>query len=156
MHMKSKLTIAVVCATALTLVGTGVARAEDALDAETKARVERFEKGPATVDVSKYPDAIQENYQVFSTKCTQCHKLSRPINSDYALPGEWERYVKRMMHKPGSGISNADGKKIFEFLVYDSSIRKKAMVDEKLAKATAEEKSVTEKEIAKIRGKYDK
>jgi len=99
--------------------------AEQTLDPETKARVERFEKGPATIDVSKYPDGIKENYEVFSTKCTQCHKLSRPINSDYALPEEWSRYIKRMMHKPGSGIGAGDGKKIFDFLVYDSSIRKR-------------------------------
>src|ERR1035437_10682346 len=70
-----------------------IARAADEpLDAETKARVERFEKGPATVDVSKYPEGIKENYEVFSTKCSQCHKLSRPINSDYAIPEEWSRY----------------------------------------------------------------
>ena len=130
--------------------------ADDQLDAETKARVERFEKGPATIDVSKYPAAIQENYEVFSQKCTQCHKLSRPINSDYALPSEWERYVKRMMHKPGSGIGAADGKKIFEFLVYDSSVRKKAMVDDKLAKATPEEKDAAGKKIKEIHEKYDK
>src|SRR5215831_20534853 len=101
-----------------------VRAADEPLDAATKARIERFEKGPATIDVSKYPDGIKENYEVFSTKCTQCHKLSRPINSDYALPEEWSRYIKRMMYKPGSGISAGDGKKIFDFLVYDSSIRK--------------------------------
>jgi hypothetical protein len=27
-------------------------------------------------------------------------QLSCPINSDYALPDEWSRYIKRMMHKP--------------------------------------------------------
>ena len=140
----------------LTLAGTGFGRAADApLDSETKARVERFEKGPATVDVSKYPDGIKENYEVFITKCAQCHKLSRPINSDYALPDEWSRYIKRMMNKPGSGISNADGKKIYEFLAYDSSVRKKAMVDEKLAKATAEEKATAEKKIKEVHDKYD-
>ena len=137
------------------LTGAGNIRAADELDAETKARVERFEKGPATIDVSKYPAVIQENYEVFSQKCTQCHKLSRPINSDYALPAEWERYVKRMMHKPGSGIDAADGKKIFEFLVYDSSVRKKAMLDEKLAKATPEEKDAAKKKIKEIHDKYD-
>jgi hypothetical protein len=130
--------------------------ADDQMDAETKARVERFEKGPASVDISKYPDGIKENYQVFSEKCTQCHKLSRPINSDYALPDEWSRYVKRMMHKPGSGIGAADGKKIYDFLVYDSSVRKKAMVDEKLAKATPEEKTAAEAKIKEVRDKYDK
>ena len=135
---------------------TLTARAAEAiLDAATKARVERFEQGPATIDVSKYPDGIKENYEVFSTKCTQCHKLSRPINSDYALPEEWSRYIKRMMYKPGSGISAGEGKKIFDFLVYDSSIRKKSMVDEKLAKATEPDKAAAEGKIKEIRAKYD-
>ena len=133
-----------------------VARAADELDAETKARVERFEKCAATIDVSKYPDGIKDNYQVFSEKCTQCHKLSRPINSDYALPDEWSRYVKRMMHKPGSGINATEGKKIYEFLVYDSSVRKKAMVDEKLAKATPDEKKAAEAKIKEVHDQYDK
>ena len=134
-----------------------IARAADEpLDAETKARVERFEKGPATVDVSKYPDGIKENYEVFSTKCSQCHKLSRPINSDYAIPEEWSRYIKRMMRKPGSGISTGDGRKIFDFLAYDSSVRKKKMLDEKLAKATAEEKKAAEDKIKELHDKYDK
>jgi hypothetical protein len=130
--------------------------ADENLDPATKARIERFEKGPATIDVSKYPDGIKENYEVFSTKCTQCHKLSRPINSDYALPEEWSRYIKRMMYKPGSGIGAGEGKKIFDFLVYDSSVRKKAMVDEKLAKATPQDKAAAESKIKEIHDKYDK
>ena len=155
--MKINYTMFLLGAAALSLVGGGAARAaDDQLDPETKARVERFEKGPATVDVSKYPDGIKENYEVFSTKCTQCHKLSRPINSDYATPDEWSRYIKRMMHKPGSGISSGEGKKIYEFLVYDSSIRKKAMLDEKLAKATPQEKTDAETKIKEVRDKYDK
>ena len=130
--------------------------ADEPLDAETKARVERFEKGPATINVSKYPDGIKDNYELFSQKCSQCHKLSRPINSDYALPDEWSRYIKRMMHKPGSGISAGDAKKIYEFLVYDSSLRKKAMVDEKLAKATAEDKAAAETKFKEVHDKFDK
>ena len=134
-----------------------VARAADEpIDAETKARIERFEKGPATIDISKYPDGIKENYEVFSTKCSQCHKLSRPINSDYAVPEDWSRYIKRMMRKPGSGISAGDGKKIFDFLAYDSSVRKKKILDEKLAKATPEEKKAAEDKIKELHDKYDK
>ena len=155
MKMKTQFAWFLLSATALASFGAGAVRAEDQLDAETKARVERFEKGPATIDVSKYPDGIQDNYQVFSQKCSQCHKLSRPINSDYATPDEWSRYIKRMMHKPGSGISNGEGKKIYEFLVYDASVRKKAMLDGKLAKLSAEEKAAEEKKIAEVRGKYD-
>ena len=135
---------------------TLAARADDDLDAATKARVEKFEKGPATIDVSKYPQGIRDIYPLFSQKCTQCHKLSRPVNSDYATPDEWSRYIKRMMHKPGSGISAADGKKIYDFLVYDASIRKKAMLDDKLAKATADEKKDAETKIKEVRDRYDK
>lgn len=153
----TQLPLAIGAALLLAVTFGGAARAADeTLDPETKARVERFEKGPATVDISKYPDAIKEYYQVFSEKCTQCHRLSRPINSDYALPDEWSRYVKRMMHKPGSGIGASEGKKIYEFLVYDSSVRKKAMVDEKLAKAPAADKAAAESKIKEVRDKYDK
>ena len=73
-----------------------------------------------------------------------------------ALPDEWSRYIKRMMHKPGSGISAGDGKKIYEFLVYDSSERKKKMVEEKLAKASPEEKAAAEAKIKETHDKYDK
>ncbi|MGP8199879.1 MAG: hypothetical protein ACLQU4_10295 [Limisphaerales bacterium] len=156
MKMTIKLDPVLLGAVVLGVAGAGLGRATaQELDAETKARVERFEKGPATIDVSKYPQTIQDNYQLFSHKCSQCHKLSRPINSDYALPDEWSRYIKRMMYKPGSNISAGDGKKIYEFLVYDSSIRKKAMVDVKLAKATPDEKSVAEKKIKELHDKYD-
>jgi hypothetical protein len=157
MNKQTRLSIALIGMAAITLIGSCPrAAADDQLDAETKARVERFEKGPATIDISKYPDGIKENYETFSQKCTQCHKLSRPINSDYALPDEWSRYVKRMMHKPGSGINTTEGKKIYEFLVYDSSIRKKAMVDEKLAKATPDEKKTAEAKIKEVHDAYDK
>lgn len=154
-HMNKQIIVALGLALGVSFAITARA-ANETLDPATKARVERFEKGPATVDVSKYPDGIKENYEVFSTKCTQCHKLSRPINSDYALPDEWSRYIKRMMYKPGSGINAGEGKKIFDFLVYDSSIRKKAMVEEKLAKATEQEKTAAESKIKEIQGKYDK
>ncbi|MGH7968142.1 MAG: hypothetical protein ACREIC_05375 [Limisphaerales bacterium] len=143
------------CALTATVITTALA-ADDNLDPETKARVERFEKGPATIDVSKYPDAIQQNYEVFSTKCSQCHKLSRPINSDYAAPDEWSRYIKRMMHKPGSGIGAGEAKKVYEFLVYDASVRKKKMLDEKLAKAAPQERATEEGKIKDLHDKYDK
>ena len=155
--MKLRITLTFLCASTLAAALQFTTQAAEVeLDAATKARVARFEQGPATIDVSHYPDGVQQNYEVFSQKCTQCHKLSRPINSDYALPAEWERYIKRMMHKPGSGIPPGDGKKIFDFLVYDSSIRKKAMVDDKLAKATPEEKAAADAKIKEIHAKYDK
>ena len=155
--MKIKFALFLPAAAALALFAAGAVRAADdtPTDAETKARIDKFEQGPATVDVSKYPQGIQDNYDIFSQKCTQCHKLSRPINSDYAAPDEWSRYVKRMMNKPGSGINAADGKKIYEFLVYDSSVRKKAMLDDKLSKLSATDKATADAKVKEVHDKYD-
>src|SRR5208282_5178149 len=154
--MNAKYPMLFLGAAAFALFGARVMLADDQqLDAETKARIDKYEQGPATVDVSKYPQGIQDNYEVFTQKCSQCHKLSRPINSDYALPDEWSRYIKRMMNKPGSNISSAEGKKIYEFLTYDSSVRKKAMVDDKLAKGTPEDKAANETKIKELHDKYD-
>ena len=141
--------------TAVAIIWVNVAHAEDELDAATKARIEKFEKGATTIDISKYPQGIKDNYEVFSQKCTQCHKLSRPINCDYVMPDEWSRYVKRMMRKPGSGISTSEAKSIYEFLVFDSSVRKKAQLDERLVAAKPEEKTAAEAKIKEVHDKYD-
>ena len=137
--------------------GSRIVRADDTnLDDATKARIAKFEQGSSTIDVSNYPQKIQDIYtDIFSQKCMQCHRLSRPINSDYVLPSEWESYVKLMMHKPGSGITNGDARKITEFLIYDSSVRKKALVDDKLSKLTPDDKAAAEAKIKSIHDKYD-
>ena len=87
-------------------------------------------------------------YELFREKCTLCHKLSRPIYSTYATPEEWSHYVKRMMFRPGSNIGTGASKKIYTFLVYDSSIRKKALLEQKLAQLTPEARAV---QVAKIK-----
>src|ERR1019366_9826424 len=81
------------------------------------------DKGPEKLDVSGYPAEIQTGYKTFSSKCSKCHTLARPINTSMTHD-EWERYVKRMMHKPNSGIGAPQGKEIFEFLIYDQTNRK--------------------------------
>ena len=140
------------------LIGTGgrtVCAADENLDAATQARIAKAEQGPATIDVSAYPQKIQDIYtDVFSQKCTQCHRLSRPINSDYALPSEWEAYVKKMSHKTGSNINNGEARKITEFLIYDSSIRKKDIVADKLSKESPDDKAADEAKIKQVQDKY--
>jgi hypothetical protein len=147
--MKIKLSTILLSGAAFALVGAGFALAQ-AVD----PRIQQFDKGPATINVSKYPAAIQQDYAVFSQKCAQCHKLSRPINSDFVLPDEWSRYIHRMMSKPGSGIDSGSGAKIYDFLVYDSNARKKGMLDAKLAKASSAEKAAAEAKIKAIVDKY--
>src|ERR1017187_5891799 len=94
-----------------------------ALVAQTSNVVLPQDKGPDKIDVSAYPAPQQAAYKVFASKCSKCHTIARPINT-MMKRDEWERYVKRMMHKPNSGISDAQGKQIFEFLVLDQTERK--------------------------------
>jgi mono/diheme cytochrome c family protein len=104
------------------------------------------DKGPSKVDVSSYPPEQQKGYKVFADKCSKCHTIARPINTTMTAP-EWSRYVKRMMHKPNSGISDNQGKAIYEFLAYDQENRKdknpsafsKALSDEEIEKLKSEQ-----------------
>lgn len=104
------------------------------------------DKGPATVNVSTYPAEQQKNYKLFADKCAKCHTIARPINTTMTKP-EWERYVKRMMHKPNSGIGDSQGKSIYEFLAYDQDTRKdknpsaffKSLSDEEIEKLKAQQ-----------------
>lgn len=91
--------------------------------AQTSNVVLPQDKGPDKIDVSGYPAPTQAGYKLFSGKCSKCHTIARPINT-MMTRDEWERYVKRMMHKPNSGIGDNQGKEIFEFLVYDEAERK--------------------------------
>jgi len=102
-------------------------------------RLAALDNGVDTIDVSKYTEEMQQYYEVVKEKCTQCHKLSRVINSKFALPDEWKRYVKRMRRKPGSKIKKKDAKRIYKFLVYDSEQRKADIIKEKLAAAKKDE-----------------
>ncbi|MCR4295778.1 MAG: hypothetical protein NUW21_09610 [Elusimicrobia bacterium] len=105
--------------------------------------------GPDEIDVSEYPKEMRKAYKVFAFKCAACHTIARPINSQFLEltedeikkaktedpdlfkdeklvkpeSGIWNRYVKRMMAKPGCPVGK-DGKVIFEFLAYDSRLRK--------------------------------
>ena len=106
--------------------------------------------GPAEIDVSAYPKEHQKAYRTFTFKCAACHTIARPINSQFlelteeemakarkddaeifldkniTMPDAliWNRYVKRMMSKAGCPVKKEDGRPIWEFLVYDSKVRK--------------------------------
>lgn len=104
------------------------------------------DKGPDKVNVSSYPAEQQKNYKLFTDKCAKCHTIARPINTTMTKD-EWSRYVKRMMHKPNSGISDSQGKAIFDFLAYDQETRKeknpsaffKSLSDEEIEKLKAQQ-----------------
>lgn len=110
--------------------------------------------GPEKIDgeIADYPADKKEGYKLLLAKCAQCHSSARPLNSRFVEPSGkdeavaalkksnpeffktsevwqvegsvWNRYVKRMMNKPGCKIEAAEAKKIWQFLVYDSDHRK--------------------------------
>jgi hypothetical protein len=94
--------------------------------------------GPATLPaeyVASLSASQRKGYDLLVSKCSQCHTSARPLNSRFVEakseprysdktiwqvePSVWNRYVKRMMAKPGCKIESAEGKLIWEFLVAD-------------------------------------
>ena len=126
----------VACRAAVVIVGALAIAASvraEALSPEEKARLAKLDAGPKTIDVSKYPAEQKTAYGLFTKKCAKCHSIARPINTAFVLPDEWQRYIKRMMYKPDSKLSEADAKAIYRFLTYDSSVRKAASLRTHLA-----------------------
>jgi len=72
--MNTKLSTILLGGAAFAVIGAGFALAQ-AVD----PRIAVYDKGPATINVSGYPAGVQQNYAVFTQKCSQCHKLSRPL-----------------------------------------------------------------------------
>ena len=127
-----KRTIVAMLLTALAVTGLLRVVGAQQKDEPVDPRILAYDKGPAKIDVSKYSPEMKANYKVFAEKCSKCHTIARAINCEFALDDEWERYVKRMMNKGGSMFTAKDGKQIFDFLTYDSKIRKKALYDKKM------------------------
>jgi hypothetical protein len=71
-----------------------------------------------TLDVSRYPQDIQQAYNLFAVKCSRCHTLARPLNARISDPQHWVRYVARMRLNASSGINAKDGQIILRFLLY--------------------------------------
>ncbi len=86
-----------------------------------------YDLGPSSIDVSSYPKEQRENYKAFIAVCTACHGAARALNSPYTGEAVWKRYLERMrvkMESLGIALSGDDEKRIRDFLVYDSKLRK--------------------------------
>jgi hypothetical protein len=81
--------------------------------------------GPETVDVSEYPQYLQQSYSFFREACTICHSSARALNSPLITHADWKSYVRKMHLKAQSQLlTDEDAKRIVDFLVYDSHERK--------------------------------
>jgi hypothetical protein len=100
---------------ALALVLAVLAVAPAAASAEADAR----DGGADSVDVSKYPDVQKKNYALFQLRCSKCHTTARAINAKFNAQ-EWKRYMKRMVRRPNSNISEEEADQIYDFLKFYS------------------------------------
>src|SRR5437763_2211495 len=133
MKSVSRLTLLVIAAMGVAGEARWIVQAQQPL----APRIAAADQGASKIDVSSYPPELQKTYQVFTKKCGLCHSVARVINSDYVLEGDWEADVHDMTAKAGKLISAADAQQIYEFLVYDSKIRKADLYHERqLAAAT--------------------
>ena len=130
--------------------------------------------GPSTIeDVSSYTPEQQQGYKLLQAKCSVCHTPSRPLNSQFldlkpeeivaaktsnpeifkdkqiwqVEDGIWQRYIKRMMAKPGCNIPTEDGKKIFKFI---TAYSKKVKTGANTSKWAAHRKDL----LAQFKEKY--
>jgi hypothetical protein len=76
-----------------------------------------------SVDVSSYPAEMQRTYRTFTSKCSRCHALSRPLGARYGSPQQWRDLIRRMARLPGAAISPADQEEIHKFLVFYAEAR---------------------------------
>jgi hypothetical protein len=131
--VKPKVIFFLVAAMLAVIAGRMVLAQGDDVPLDPKIAI--YDKGPTKIDVSKYPPEMQKTYKLFTAKCSHCHTIARPINSEFVLEDEWERYIKRMMRNAGTFIAPEEGKQIYAFLVYDAKTRKKALYDQKTKEA---------------------
>ena len=131
--MKRTLAAVLAVGTLAALAGTVRAQEKPSRGATSDPRILAYDKGPAKINVSKYPAEMKAAYKVFDHRCSACHTLARPVNCEYVLEEEWQGYIRQMMDKGGTLISADEATQIFGFVMYDSKTRKKDLYEKKLA-----------------------
>src|SRR5690348_17049568 len=72
-------------------ISAGMVHAEDSSYEAEKAKALKNpyanDFGPKSVDVSSYPQEMQDAYKnILLVKCQRCHEASRPLNSQFVEP----------------------------------------------------------------------
>lgn len=107
-----------------------------------------------SINVSRYPVALQEIYPLIEAQCTTCHGLNDTTRSPEVLPSYWEKTVHEMMIKKDSGI-NADGAaKMTDFLIYDSYKRRSLQWKKDFKALPEDQQQVEQGKLDAILNKY--
>lgn len=82
------------------------------------------DKGPATINVSKYPANMQKAYKLLLERCTKCHTAARYVSSNKFGKATWEPIMHKMATRPGSDVTPEEEKVLLDFVVFDHDKRK--------------------------------
>lgn len=82
------------------------------------------DKGPAKINVSKYPADKQKAYKLFQERCTKCHNAGRSLFANKFGKATWEPVMKKMATRPGSDVTPEEEKVLLDFVVFDHDKRK--------------------------------
>jgi hypothetical protein len=74
------------------------------------------------LDLATMPEAVRDDYLMFARRCSKCHSLARPLQSDISTDTYWSEYVERMRRQPQSGISPREVPQILRFLHFYSTV----------------------------------
>lgn len=107
-----------------------------------------------TISVKRYPESLQSTYDVFQAKCTTCHGAEDSLQSKQVLPSYWETTTHRMQAMKDSNLSSQEASDIAEFLIYDSSVRRKSLFDRQLNDLPPGEQAQEKAKLEAIRQKY--
>ena len=111
-----------VAGVALSLFMCGVA----IVNAVAQAPPQTFpaDKGPATVNVAKYPADKQKAFKLVQERCTKCHNFARSLHANRFGKDAWTPVIHKMATRPGSDVTLEEEKVILEFIVFDHDKRK--------------------------------
>ncbi len=107
-----------------------------------------------SISVKRYPEPLQVTYEVFQAKCTTCHGAEDSLQAKQVLPSYWETTTRRMQAMKDSNISPDEAAAIAEFLIYDSSVRRKSLLDKQLKDLPPNEQAQEKAKLDAIRQKY--
>lgn len=80
------------------------------------------------LEAQRLPPEVQGDYALFAQRCSKCHTLAKPLNTDVD-DDAWVAYVARMRRMPGSGISPNDAQGILRFLHFYSAAQRRAKAE---------------------------
>ena len=108
----------------------------------------------ADINISSYPLPLQQLYPLLDDRCSTCHSMRRTTCAKEILPSDWEDTLHRMAKLPNANLNQRDIASLYDFLVYDSAVRRKSALNQQLNRLSMSERTVEQTKINEVLNKY--